>query len=329
MKNVLLTHGPAALRNYFGAAPLARLESIAEVRCNPVDDPWTDDALVKAAENCDVVIADRSTPLSAALLARLRTAIAVSRCAVDIRNIDVTAASALGILVTRCSAGFMAAVSEWIIGAMIDLSRGIGALAAVYHRGESPEPSMGRELRGATLGLVGYGQISRYLVEPVRALGMRVVVTDPKMPISDTRVTVVSFGELLAQADYVVCLAAATPQTENLFDAAAFAAMKRGAMFINASRGDLVDESALLAALDDGRLAGCAVDVGRAPDQMPSPLIARHRRVIATPHIGGLTPAAIEHQAFEVVAQVGEILQGRFPAGAVNPAAATRIAQRR
>ena len=80
--------------------------------------------------------------------------------------------------------------------------------------------------------------------------------------------------------------------------------MKPGAFFINASRGDLVDEAALLHALDSGHLAGCALDVGRAPDQMPSPALAAHPRVIATPHIGGLTPPAVEHQALETVAQL-------------------------
>ena len=78
-------------------------------------------------------------------------------------------------------------------------------------------------------------------------------------------------------------------------------------------------------ALDDGRLAGCATDVGRAPDQMPSLALARHPKVIATPHIGGLTPAAIEPKALETVAQAGGILQGRVPAGSVNPAQATRL----
>ncbi|WP_350595689.1 NAD(P)-dependent oxidoreductase, partial [Pseudoalteromonas sp. 45-MNA-CIBAN-0466] len=89
--------------------------------------------------------------------------------------------------------------------------------------------------------------------------------------------------------DYVVCLAPATPATANLIDAAAFAAMKPGACFINASRGELVDEQALADALASGRLAGCALDVGRAADQMPTPALAAHPRVIATPHIGGLT----------------------------------------
>jgi D-3-phosphoglycerate dehydrogenase len=94
--------------------------------------------------------------------------------------------------------------------------------------------------------------------------------------------------------------------------------MKPGAFFINASRGNLVDEAALLAALDSGHVGGCALDVGRAPDQMPSPELARHPHVIATPHVAGLTPEAIEHQSLETVAQVAEIIKGRVPKGAVN-----------
>ena len=84
--------------------------------------------------------------------------------------------------------------------------------------------------------------------------------------------------------------------------------MKRTAFFVNASRGNLVDESALVTALDEGRIAGCAMDVGRTPDQMPTPALAAHPKVIATPHIGGLTPEAVAHQALETVAQVREIL---------------------
>ena len=122
----------------------------------------------------------------------------------------------------------------------------------------------------------------------------------------------------------MVCLALATPATENLFGAAAFAAMKPSAYFINASRGNLVDEAALLAALNSGCIAGCALDVGRAPDQMPSPALARHLLVIATPHIGGLTLPAIEHQSMETVRQVSDIVNGRVPQGAVNAAHATR-----
>lgn len=95
--------------------------------------------------------------------------------------------------------------------------------------------------------------------------------------------------------------------------------MKQGAYFINVSRGNLVDEAALEAALDSGRLAGCAMDVGRAPDQMPTPRLAARPDVIATLHAAGLTLPAIEHQSLETVAQAAEILKGRVPKGAVNP----------
>jgi D-3-phosphoglycerate dehydrogenase len=103
--------------------------------------------------------------------------------------------------------------------------------------------------------------------------------------------------------------------------------MKRSAFFINLSRGNLVDETALSRALDAGQIAGAAMDVGRAPDQMPSSALASRADVIATPHIAGLTPEAIEHQALETVRQVAELLAGRMPRGAVNPDSASRLAR--
>ena len=230
-----------------------------------------------------------------------------------------------GVLVTQASAGFVSAVAEWVLGAMLDLARSTTAYASAYHRGRRPEPVMGRELCGATLGIIGYGRIARRLGELGAALGMRVLVSDPHVEVSGHDVRSVDLPALLAAADFVVCLAAANAQTANLMDARAFAALRPGSYFINASRGELVDEQALLAALDSGHLAGCALDVGRAADQMPTPELARHPRIIATPHVGGLTPGAIEHQALETVAQVEAIFQGRIPPGAVNAAQATRL----
>ena len=124
--------------------------------------------------------------------------------------------------------------------------------------------------------------------------------------------------DLLGRADYVVCLAIANEQTENLIGPAALARMQPHAFFINLSRGNLVDEAALAAALRENRIAGAAIDVGRAPDQMPTPELAKLPNVIATPHIGGLTPQAIEHQSAETVRQVAAIIKGEAPIGAVN-----------
>jgi D-3-phosphoglycerate dehydrogenase len=187
---------------------------------------------------------------------------------------------------------------------------------------------MGRELRGATLGVIGFGRIGRRVAALGQALEMRVLVCDRQAVAGAAGALPVDQPRLLAESDYVVCLATATPETENLMNAEAFAAMKPSAYFINASRGNLVDEEALRAALDAGRIAGCALDVGRAADQMPTPSLAAHPRVIATPHIGGLTPAAIEHQAIETVQQVSDIVAGRMPVGAVNGKQAHRLRAR-
>jgi D-3-phosphoglycerate dehydrogenase len=132
-------------------------------------------------------------------------------------------------------------------------------------------------------------------------------------------------SELLAGSDFVVCLAIANEQTENLISAEAFAQMKPTAYFINLSRGNLVEETALVRALDDKRIAGAALDVGRAQDQMPSLALARRADVIATPHTAGLTPEAAEHQAVDTVNQVKDLIAGRMPAGAANPESAHRL----
>ncbi|MBL8360739.1 MAG: hydroxyacid dehydrogenase [Rubrivivax sp.] len=322
---MLLTHGPAALAQYYGPRALAGLRAVADVRCKDDETPWAMETLVAAAADCDLIVSDRATEAPAALLARLPQLVAWCRCAVDIRNVDVPAASAHGILVTQASAGFMTSVTEWIVGVMIDLARGISDAVQAYRAGQVPPVAMGRELRGSVLGIVGYGQIGRTLAATAQALGMQVLVSDPHAAVGPQGPAQVSMAELLAGSDFVVCLAVATPQTENLFDAAAFAAMRPGAYFVNASRGNLVDEAALRDALDGGRIAGCAMDVGRAPDQMPSSALAAHPRVIATPHIGGLTPPAIEHQSLETVRQVEALLQGRVPEGAVNAEHARRL----
>ncbi|HET7794831.1 MAG TPA: NAD(P)-dependent oxidoreductase [Rhizobacter sp.] len=318
MTSVFLTHPPDKLDLYFGTKALHALQAVAEVRLNPEPRELSVDELAAAAQGCAALIAYRQTPGPRALFEALPGLKAFIRCAVDIRSVDVDAARANGVLVTHTSAGYVPAVCEWIVGAMVALGRGTHRYAEARHRGQALPPFMGRELRGAVLGVIGYGQIGRGLVEIAQVFGMQVLVTSPT-PVTDAAAPrQVPLATLLAGSDFVVCLAAATPQTERLMDAPAFAALKPGACFINASRGELVDDAALLHALDAGRLAGCALDVGRAPDQMPTPELARHPLVLATPHIGGLTQAAVEHQALETVAQFTALLRGEVPPGAVN-----------
>ena len=329
MPKVFLTHSPEMLRNYYGERAVAALGEVAEVVINPTGDVLDAEALTRHAQGCELVVSDRQTPGFASFFERAPDLVAFLRCAVDIRNVDVAAASRHGILVTRATPGFAASVAELGLGFMIDLARGVTEAVATYRAGQAPTARIGRQLKGSTLGIIGYGVIGQHLAGIAKAIGMTVLARDPYKTIDEAGVAQVSLEDLLSQSDFVVCLAVATEETENLIDAVALAHMKPTAFFINVSRGNLVDEAALAAALDDRRIAGAAMDVGRAQDQMPSLDLARRPDVLATPHSAGLTPDAIEHQAFDTVAQVRALCAGEVPPHAVNVAAASRLARLR
>jgi D-3-phosphoglycerate dehydrogenase len=322
---ILLTHVPDMLENYYGPRALAAMRELGEVRLNETGKVLDGKALAAAARGCEIIVSDRQTPGPAEFFPLAPDCCAFLRVAVDIRNIDVETASREGVLVTRATPGFIPSVSEMAIGMMIDLARGITDATISYRNGEEAEPRMGRQLKGATLGIMGYGAIGKYLAPLGLALGMKVLVADPYPKIDDASLHHVPLETLLAESDFVVCLAVANEQTENLMNAANFARMKKSAYFLNLSRGNLVDEAALMQALEKRQIAGAAMDVGRAFDQKPSLDLASRADVIATPHTAGLTPDAIEHQAFDTVRQVSELAAGRVPPGAVNAAKATRL----
>ena len=321
---VLLTHTPQARAQYYGERSLAGLQAVAEVKLHQADAALDAIGLIAAADDVDIIVADRLTAGPSEIFPRLPKLRAFVRCAVDIRNIDVDAASAAGVLVTRAGPGFVQSVAELAIGFMVDLSRGVSRASADYHAGRKPAIVMGRQLAGSRLGIIGYGSIGRYLAGIAKVLGMEVLVADPFATIDDATIRLLPLDDLLDRADFVVCLAIANEKTENLIGQAALARMQPHAFFINLSRGNLVDEAALSAALREKRIAGAAMDVGRALDQMPTPGLAKLPNVIATPHIGGLTPPAIESQSLETVRQVEKIIAGEVPVGAVNAANWTR-----
>ena len=315
---VLMSHPPEILAQYFGEKPLAAMREVADVTLNTTGRTLPEAELVAAARGQHVAVLDRTTPGPRALFQSSPDLAAVCRVAVDIRNIDVAAASEAGILVTQATPGFMDAVAEWIVGAIIDLARGFTRCSLVYRAGEEPQMRTGRQLSTSTVGIVGYGQIARRLRALLAPFGCRVVVHDPYVSAGPDGPDLVALDDLLQRSDFVVSLATATDETENLFDGPRFARMQRGAFFVNASRGNLVDEPALAEALASGHLAGAALDVGRAPDQRPSLGLAARPDVIATPHAAGNTAEAVAHQAWDVVRQVTALSRGEVPDGAVN-----------
>jgi D-3-phosphoglycerate dehydrogenase len=322
---VFLAHTPEMRVNYYGDRALAALRAMAEVTLHQGDAPLSGAALARAAAGCQVIVADRMTPGTAETFAAAPDLVAFLRVAVDVSTIDIAAASQAGVLVTQATPGFVDSVAELAIGMMVDLARGVSAHAADFHAGRVPQPRMGRQLAGRTLGFIGYGRIARRIAEIARAMRMRVIAHDPHHAPSD--VEAATLEQVLAEADVLMPLAVATDATRHIVNAAAIARMKRGALLVNLSRGQLVEEAAVAAALDSGQLGGFAADVGSAPDQWPDPVLAARPDVVATPHIGGLTPEAAEHQAMDTVRQVAALVARKLPEGALNAAAAYRAAR--
>jgi D-3-phosphoglycerate dehydrogenase len=328
MVKIFLTHDPEDLEVYYGNA-LEPLKALGEVRLNPAGRNLTTPELVEAARGCEIIVSHRATPGEAGLFDNSPDLIAFLRCAIDIRDVDLEAASANGILIARAAASFVPATAELALALMLDLARDVTESAIAFRDGRTPPSHMGRQLCGSTAGIIGYGRIGRYLADILVVLGMRVLVTDPYTTLDKAELSQVDLPSLLRESDFVLPLAVATEETENLIDAEALAQMKPTAILVNVSRGNLVDEAALEAAYSEGRVTKVGMDVGCAPDQRPSPHLAKLPGVVATPHLGGLTPQNAEAQAMSSVEQVAALVEGRVPERAVNAEHATRLARLR
>ncbi len=321
---VFVTHNPEDLEVYYGRAQ-PDLEAIVDVVTNPFDRDLTTPELVEAAAGCDVIVAHRATPGEADVFERLPELVAFLRCAVDISTIDVDAASASGVLIARAGKSFVASTAELALGLLIDVARNVSASACDYRAGRLPPQRPGFQLAGRTAGIIGYGAIGSYLATLLNAIGMEVLVCDPLLTIDAPAVRQVELSELLARADAVFPLVPAEASTHDLIGVDELDVMKPGAVLINVSRGEVLDEQAVAAALGSGRLAALGMDVGRAADQRPSMSLAARPDVVATPHLGGLTPENADAQAASSVEQVRAILDGVVPPGAVNAEQATRL----
>ncbi|NNF54511.1 MAG: hydroxyacid dehydrogenase [Acidimicrobiales bacterium] len=321
---VFLTHNPEDREAYYGRA-LPELQAITTVVQNPLERDLTTAELIEAAQGCQVIIAHRVTPAKAQLFDSLPELLAFLRCAVDISTIDVASASAHGVLVARADKSFVPSTAELALALLMDTARWVSTSTVDYWNGTEPPQRPGRQLRGQTAGIIGYGAIGSYLSDLLVALGMTVLVHDPFVRVGGDSIEQVALNDLLQRSDAVFPLAAANPSTENLIDAAAIAVMKPGATLINVSRGELLDEAAVAAALDSGQLGALGMDVGRAPDQRPSPALASRPGVVSTPHLGGLTPENADAQALSSVEQVAAILAGQMPPRAVNPDSGVRL----
>jgi D-3-phosphoglycerate dehydrogenase len=237
----------------------------------------------------------------------------VARAGAGLDNIDVAAARERGIGVLNVPGANAVAVAELVFGLLLSLLRHIpDAHASVRGGAWDKSKFQGRELRGKTLGIVGLGKIGRAVAQRARAFEMTCVGHDPLVSDSDARaigVEPLALEALLPRAEILTLHVPLLPETRGMLDQARLAMLPRGAILVNAARGGLVDESALVAALDSGALAGAALDVFSEEPPKGSPLVG-HPRVVATPHLGAATVEAQEAVGEEIVKLLLEAMRG-------------------
>jgi D-3-phosphoglycerate dehydrogenase len=300
----------------FGHAGYTNVTSIAKALNGP--------ELAEALADVHIVGIRSKTQLTGEILAAAPRLLAVGAFCIGTNQIDLRTATQRGVAVFNSPYSSTRSVAELVIGASISLLRGLYQKSQAVHQGQWPKSATGsRELRGKTLGIVGYGRIGSQVSVLAEALGMHVQFFDiePKLVMGNAR-ALVSLAELLQHSDVVSLHVPATPQTQNIIDAAALAQMKPGSCLINYARGSVVDIDALAHSLRSGHLGGAAVDVfpvepASASDPFESPLCGLEN-VILSPHIGGSTEEAQENIGIDAATKLVKFLDQGVTIGSVT-----------
>ena len=262
-----------------------------------------------------------ATKVTADLLSKASNLKIVGRAGVGVDNIDVPAATERKVLVINTPSGNAIAAAELAIGYLFALGRKLPQATASMKKGEwEKKRFMGIEITGKTLGVIGLGSIGQKVAERALGLKMRVLAHDPVWPAGASApagVELGGFDEVIGRADFVTLHLPFLPSTKNLFSAATFAKMKKGAYLINCARGGIVDENALAEALKSGQLAGAAMDVFEKEPCGPLPLLELDN-VLASPHVGASTKEAQDKVAVELAEVFVDFLKAGRVRNAVN-----------
>jgi D-3-phosphoglycerate dehydrogenase / 2-oxoglutarate reductase len=277
--------------------------------------------LLAALPAYDALVVRSGTKVTAEVLAAGERLRVVGRAGTGVDNIDVDAATQRGILVVNAPAANSVAAAELTIAFIMALARRLPQAHDSLQGGKWERSKfMGFEVRGKTLGLLGLGRIGTEVARRARGLEMNILAYDPVVSTdraAQLGVTLATLDDMLAQSDFVSIHVPLIDSTRHMLNAARLAQMKPTAYLINAARGGIVDEAALLAALEHGRIAGAALDVFEQEPPSGSPLIG-HPRVVAVPHLGASTLEAQALAGVDVAEGVLAALAGGTPRYAVN-----------
>jgi len=300
-------------------AALARVDpELRMAASNSADD------ILAVARTADAVLVTYAK-LPGELLRQLTRCKAIGRFGLGVDNIDIKAAAELGIAVTYVPDYCMHEVSDHAMALLLALARKIPLSNKLVQAGRWEMPAVVpiHRLAGRVLGLIGFGNIPRALAPKAKAFGLRVVAHDPyvsREALAGAGVEGMSLDDLLPVADFVSVHAPLTPATRGLFNSQLFGKMKKGALLINTARGPLVDEDALITALDSGQLGGAALDVlATEPPPASSKLIGRDN-VILTPHTGFYSVEALNELQTKCASDVARVLCGEAPVYPVKAA---------
>jgi D-3-phosphoglycerate dehydrogenase len=282
-------------------------------------------ALHAALASADGLIVRSETKVDRALLAFGPKLSVVARAGVGVDAIDVAAATDAGIVVLNTPGANTLAATEQTFALMLALARHTAEAVASIRAGRwERKPFIGTELAGKTLGIVGLGRIGGAVAVRANAFGMRLLASDPFISRNRAEALgadLVPLDELLTLADIVTLHVPLSNQTVGLIDASKLALMKPDALIVNCARGGVIDEAALLDALEGGRLRGAGIDVVATeppPPEGTGARLHRHPKVVATPHLGGSTVEALERIAVELANDVASVLLGGPASAAVN-----------
>jgi len=306
---------------------LARLRAVADVAVNPDASRVLDKAkLIEAVKHCDILISLLHDTVDAEVLAANPNLKAVSSMNITADRIDVAEATRRGIPVTNIPAIVTDATADIGFGLLLAVARNIVLGDKLFRSGVYPGSQSnhlaGAAVHGQTLGLVGFGRIGQAMARRAHGFDMKIIYTDPnRLPLQLERnfeARYCSFQELLRYADFVSLHPQLTPETRHLMSDREFALMKPTAFIINTSRGPVIDEAALVRALNDKKIAGAGLDVYENEPKV-SPELIEMPNVVLTPHLGSAVASLREGMANVVIDNTLALIEGRKPTSCLNP----------
>jgi D-3-phosphoglycerate dehydrogenase len=285
-------------------------------------DGATPEGIVASSADADGLLVTYAK-ITADMIRRMPNCRVISRFGIGVDNVDIEAASAAGIVVTKVPDYCIDEVSDHAMALLLALVRKIPSSSARTHAGRWEMKAVVpiHRLRGTVLGLAGFGRIPQLVVPKATAFGMRVIAYDPFVPeevFARAGVERVDLATLLSISDYVSIHTPLTAETRHLFNRDTFARMKYGSYVVNTARGPIIDEAALAEALDEGQIAGAALDVMTQEPPPSSPLFGRDN-VIITPHTSFYSEESLVELQVKAAQEVVAVLSGQPPRNPVNP----------